>query len=49
MSGNSSQGAKPVVREVVAGHGELAAMVLAGLLTPLGEAGGRPYELTAGR
>ena len=49
MSSNSSQGAKHVVREVVAGHGELAAMVLAGLLTPLGEAGGRQYELTAGR
>jgi ATP-dependent DNA helicase RecG len=28
---------------------ELAAMVQAGLLTPLGEAGGRRYELTAGR
>jgi ATP-dependent DNA helicase RecG len=28
---------------------ELAVMVQAGLLTPLGEAGGRRYELTAGR
>jgi len=28
---------------------ELAAMVQAGLLRPLGEAGGRRYELTAGR
>ena len=28
---------------------ELASMVQAGLLTPLGEAGGRRYELTAGR
>ena len=49
MSSNSSQGTKPVVREVSAGHGELSAMVPAGLLTPLGEAGGRQYELTAGR